>query len=96
MTGRLLTKPFSIVVLCLLAGAAAPVLAEDWKPVDPAHLSMKAPTVEKDADAEVIFWEVRVSDERDGDDIHTVERHYLRIKVFTERAKNPEQGRHSI
>ncbi|HEV8487864.1 MAG TPA: DUF3857 domain-containing protein [Blastocatellia bacterium] len=90
MTGRLFKNRFSMVVLCLFAGAAAPVFADDWKPIDPAHLAMKAPTVEKDADAEVIFWEVRVQDEVDGYDIRSVERHYLRIKVFTERGKESQ------
>ena len=90
MTGRLFKNRFSMVVLCLFAGAAAPVLADDWKPIDPAHLALKAPTVEKDADAEVIFWEVRVQDEVDGYDIRSVERHYLRIKVFTERGKESQ------
>ncbi len=94
MTGRLFTNPFMkrflVTVLCLFACAAAPVFADDWKPIDPAHLVMKAPTVEKDADAEVIFWEVRVQDEFDGGDLRSVERHYVRIKVFTERGKESQ------
>jgi hypothetical protein len=44
---------------------------------------MAAPVVEKDADAEALFWEVRVNDE----DMDTVLSHYVRIKVFTERGK---------
>ena len=72
----------------LLAGlfTGAPVLAQDWKPIDPAHLAMKTPTVEKDADAEAIFWEVRVNDE----DYDTIFNHYIRIKVFTERGKESQ------
>jgi hypothetical protein len=61
---------------------------DDWKPLDPAHLTMKSPVVEKDADAEAIFWEVKVADERDSyGGSQTVLTHYLRIKIFTERGK---------
>ena len=90
MTGRLFSNRFPMIVLAIIACTAAPVLADDWKPIDPAHLAMKAPSVEKDADAEVIFWEVRVQDEVDGYDVRSVERHYLRIKVFTERGKEAQ------
>lgn len=44
----------------------------------------KSPAVEKDADAEAIFWEVRVDDENDGNP-NSVFSHYLRVKVYTER-----------
>jgi hypothetical protein len=48
---------------------------------------MKQPLVEKDADAEAIFWEVRIHDQWDGYEFTTYYTHYLRIKVFTERGK---------
>ncbi|HWP44352.1 MAG TPA: DUF3857 domain-containing protein, partial [Blastocatellia bacterium] len=71
----------------------------DWKPIDPAHLAMKSPVVEKDADAEAIFWEVRINDSAQD----LVFNHYIRIKVFTERGKEsqskidiPYLGRHQI
>jgi hypothetical protein len=61
--------------------------ADDWRPVDPADLALKAPLVEKDADAEAIFWEVRVDDS-------VLEelslRNYVRIKVFTDRGKESQ------
>src|SRR5258706_386901 len=57
MTGRSFMARLLLAGLCLFLGAAAPVFADDWKPIDPAHLAMKGPAVEKDADAEVIFWE---------------------------------------
>jgi hypothetical protein len=60
---------------------------EDWKPVDPAELSLKTPTVEKEADAEGLFWEVRIDDNPDGDLIFN---HYLRVKVFTERGRESQ------
>jgi hypothetical protein len=71
-----------------------PVLAaptgDDWKPIDPVALALKSPVVDKDADAEAIFWEVRVADELDGDTPRTVLRHYVRIKIFTERGKESQ------
>jgi hypothetical protein len=80
----MLYRPLRVVV-CLLALTAA-ANAEDWKPIDPAHVAMKTPAVEKDADAEVIFWEVRINDS----DWDLVFNHYIRIKVFTERGKESQ------
>lgn len=82
--------PIALVV-CLLAvlTAATPVTAafEDWKPVDPAELALKTPTVEKEADAEGLFWEVRIDDTPDGEIIFN---HYLRVKVFTDRGRESQ------
>jgi len=44
--------------------------------------------VEKDADAEAIFWEVRIGDERVTGGIHTVWSQYIRIKIFTNRGRD--------
>jgi len=65
-------------VACLMF-AAVTAVAEDWRPIDPAHLAQKEPIVEKDADAEAIFWEVRINDSAQD----LVFSHYIRIKVFT-------------
>ena len=51
---------------------------------------MTAPLVEKDADAEAIFWEVRVSYEDSGGDPGTVLNHYVRIKIFNERGRESQ------
>src|ERR1043165_2471089 len=79
----------TLLLLCLLAFFTAPVWAasDDWKPIDPALLTMKSSTVEKEADAEGIFWEVRMDDNPEGDLIFT---HYLRVKVFTERGRESQ------
>ncbi len=84
--------PIALVVclLCVMALAVATpatAAAEDWKPVDPAELALKTPTVEKEADAEGLFWEVRIDDSPDGDLIFN---HYLRVKVFTERGRESQ------
>jgi hypothetical protein len=65
------------------------VFADDWKPVDPAEFATKTPVVEKDADAEVIFWEVRIDDSHMQQNELTLS-HYLRVKIFTERGKDSQ------
>lgn len=87
---RHLATPLCVALVLLLAAAAAPVFAfgdQDWKPIDPAHLALKAPIVEREADAEAIFWEVRVDD---GDESDLVFTNYLRIKIFTERGRESQ------
>lgn len=77
---------FAISVLLVLP---ASVLAwgDDWRPLDTADLALKAAVVEKDADAEAIFWEVKLDDNPEGDLILS---HYIRIKVFTERGRESQ------
>ncbi|HSR50519.1 MAG TPA: DUF3857 and transglutaminase domain-containing protein [Acidobacteriota bacterium] len=70
-------------VLCLALSPA--VEAADWKPVDPADLRAEQPSVEAGADAEALFWEVRVQDEVSGQVPKSHLDHYLRLKIFTER-----------
>jgi hypothetical protein len=59
---------------------------DDWRAVDPAELALKTSTVEKDADAEALFWEVRVDDSTEDLALS----HYIRIKIFTERGKETQ------
>jgi hypothetical protein len=79
-------------VFCLIFACAQNIYAggdaEKWREVTPAELEMKTPKVQADADAEAIFWEVRIADEyvpRAG--FKTVLSHYIRIKIFTERGR---------
>lgn len=67
-------------------------VSAQWAPVDPADLSLKAPRVDPAADAEVLLWEVRVTDDTELDDLNTAFDHYIRIKVFNERGRE-SQGR---
>ena len=57
---------------------------KDWRPITPEELSMQKPLVEPDADAEAIFWEVRVNDS-DQEDLSMS--HYVRIKIYNERGR---------
>jgi Domain of Unknown Function with PDB structure (DUF3857)/Transglutaminase-like superfamily len=81
---------FSILAVVCLATVAAPkasAAGDDWKPIDPAELALKTPVVEKDADAEALFWEIRIDDGDIGELVFT---HYLRVKVFTERGRESQ------
>jgi hypothetical protein len=76
-------------LLFLLLGCApalAAAFGDDWKPIDPSELALKAPIVERDADAEILLWDVRIDD--DQEDLQF--KHYIRIKVFTERGRESQ------
>src|SRR5258708_29011853 len=75
-----------LAAVCLAAGAYVQASAggEDWRPVTPEELAMKTPKVDPDADAEAIFWEVRI-DDSSSEDLSL--QHYVRVKIFTERGR---------
>lgn len=66
----------------------APIVSQcaEWKPITPEELSATVPKVEKEADAEAIFWDVRVHDNVRSAPYadHHLE-HYIRVKIFTDR-----------
>ena len=71
-------------VFCLLLTCSQIAFAGDeWREISQAELAMKTPKVEPDADAEAIFWEVRVDDSTEN----LVMKHYVRVKIFTERGR---------
>jgi Domain of Unknown Function with PDB structure (DUF3857) len=84
-------RAFSLLLVAISLFLAFPISIcagnDDWKTVDPGELSLKSPTVEKDADAEALFWEIRIDDNPEGDLIFN---HYIRIKVFTDRGKESQ------
>lgn len=71
---------------------ASPAFAgwDDWQPVDPAQLKATTPVVEPTADAEAIFWEVRVEDQETASLYRTVLSHYVRVKIYTEHGKETQ------
>ena len=58
---------------------------KDWQPVSTADLSMKTSVVEPNADAEAIFWEVRVDDQSSSE---LSLKHYVRVKIFTDKGRD--------
>ncbi|MGI8556065.1 MAG: DUF3857 domain-containing protein [Pyrinomonadaceae bacterium] len=82
-----LKKHFVLLSLfCLLSVFARTIAAQDkdWRPVTAQELAMKTSVVEPDADAEAIFWEVRVDDSA-VDELAL--QNYVRVKIFTERGR---------
>jgi hypothetical protein len=77
-------KVSSVLFFLALFSVAALAGDNDWRPITPAELAMKTPKVEPDADAEVIFWEVRVDDSNPE---NMAMKHYIRVKIFTERGR---------
>ena len=73
---------FCCIFLCSQTAFAGDEIV--WRPVSPAELQMKTPQVEPDADAEAIFWEVRLDDKKAGKLSYN---HYVRVKIFTERGR---------
>jgi hypothetical protein len=73
-----------IFLILFLSSFTAVNAGDEWKPVTPEELALKAPKVEKDADAEAIFWDVKVDDSSDSE---LALKHYIRIKIFTERGR---------
>lgn len=58
--------------------------AQKWEPVPAEDLALKSSTVEPNADAEVLFWDVRVDD---GHSTDLIMNHYVRAKIFTEKGR---------
>ena len=77
------------LLLATTGAGRSTVLADgvEWRPIEPSDLALKAPIVEPDADAEAIFWDIRVDDGGDND---LVLSNYIRIKIFTERGRDLE------
>ncbi len=74
----------SVLSLCLFGAKFVAAQDKNWREVSSGELAMKTPLVEPDADAEAIFWEVRVDDSA-SDELAL--KHYVRVKIFTERGR---------
>lgn len=75
-----------LVFVCVFIGTSLAVVQAqvEWRPVPPHELAMTEPTVEKDADAEAIFWETRLDDKKSS---QLAISHYVRVKIFNERGR---------
>jgi hypothetical protein len=77
--GRLIVH---LALLVILTGTA--YTQTEWREVSRAELEAKAPLVEPDADAEAIFWEIRLDNQKRKRLSYD---HYVRVKIFTERGR---------
>src|SRR5690606_28565940 len=57
---------------------------KNWRPIAPEDLQAEKAVVEPDADAEALFWDIRV-DDSSSDDVDIS--HYVRVKIFNERGR---------
>ena len=73
----------SFAAVCLLGS----IRAAEWRAVDPADLALKTPRVDSQADAEAMFWDIKIEDRLSGGDFSLAMNHYIRIKIFTDRGK---------
>src|ERR1051325_2630325 len=75
-----------ILVCASITGGSSSALAggEEWRPVDAADIALKTPIVDPNADAEAIFWDIRVDDGGEND---LVLSHYVRIKIINDRGR---------
>lgn len=81
-------RSFFVVVAFLGMHALTFSQEKAWAPLAREELEMKTPVVDPDAEAEVLFWQVRILDDfvpRAG--FKTVLNHHIRIKIFTERGR---------
>ena len=91
MIPQSLRRSILILLLLTLVASLSPDWSrvsaggEEWRPVDAADLALKAAVVEPNADAEAIFWDIRIDDSGWED---LVLNHYVRIKIFTERGRD--------
>ena len=79
-------SPLALVLLLALTASAADK-EKEWKPLAPSDLGPSAPVVEKDADAEALFWEVFIEETQSWE---LSLKHYVRIKVFNERGRDSQ------
>jgi hypothetical protein len=85
---KLSAKKRSLYTLLICLAFTITGFADDnlqpWRYISPVELAIKTPTVEPDADAEAIFWEVRLDDKKEDKLTFS---NYVRVKIFTERGR---------
>src|ERR1700752_973971 len=78
---------FAVSVCFLFIVPTLASAGDEWRILDPGVLALKESTGEKGADAEVLFWEVRIDDSSPEE---LVLKNYVRIKIFTDRGKESQ------
>jgi hypothetical protein len=86
------TGAFALLLALVFTAAAPPAASADkekelWRPLTASDLGPSGPAVEKDADAEALFWEVVIDDSPSSE---VSLQHYVRIKVFNERGRDAQ------
>lgn len=77
-------KLSSLVLFLLAFGAVVAHAQVEWRPVSQAELDEDKPVVEADADAEALFWEIKLDDEKRKKLFY---HHYVRVKIYNDRGR---------
>ena len=87
MTRSRISQSVSVATILMVLGVMPGIVKAQlmqWRPVSTAELELKTPKVESGADAEAIFWEIRLDDKKSDKLSYD---HYVRVKIFTERGR---------
>ena len=82
---RAFALALNLSILAVLAGTPPARAEKDWPPLPPEQKTLARPTVEPDAAAEALLWEVEVDDRLDETGALSIRDHFLRVKVFTQK-----------
>ncbi|HQU82581.1 MAG TPA: DUF3857 domain-containing protein [Pyrinomonadaceae bacterium] len=74
-----------LIVFCLFSAVFVSAQDKNWRPVAPVDLQSNSSVVEPNADAEAIFWEVRVDD---SGSTELALNHYVRVKIYTDKGRD--------
>lgn len=77
-----------ILLVGATLAAPRPAHATSWAKIDPRDPALAAPAVSPSADAEIILWEITVSDYGNWVATQSVIQVHVLIKVFTERGRD--------
>lgn len=80
---RIFLSVVSACLSCLFFASSATAQYREWRPIAAEDIAAKQPTVEADADAEALFWEMQIDDASSDLEMW----HYVRVKIFTERGR---------
>lgn len=81
--------PWLLALALALLLASAPARAAKWPDIPPEQMQLAQPIVDRQADAEALFWDIRAEDKFESG-FTTELWHHLRIKVFTERGRETQ------
>ena len=73
----------SCLVLLATLGLSRQVNA--WDQIDPELLSLAAPRLDPEADAEALLWEIWIEDRVGNNRLELVKRQFVRLKIFNQR-----------
>jgi hypothetical protein len=91
-TGKLFFRLSYVFCAAFFLAASGTAQEKGWRPIAPADLQAQSAVVEQGADAEAIFWEVKVDD---SDARELALNHYVRIKIFTDKGRD-DFARHDV